>query len=131
MKIKRYSNFSINENVSEDLKYDIDQIFVEFLQDYEFSLEIKERFFNNDKSKYENEKYDKYKIPALILSLTKKSTDISDISRSTIDNITSLTYECSGKLSDIFKDVQIHILSFNRMNEHVFINVKIVAFLES
>lgn len=131
MKIKRYNNFSINEKINEDDKYDIEQVLVEFIQDHGFGLEIKEMFFNVDKSDYSNKIDTNYKIPALQLFLHKKGSEI-DISRSKIDNIIGLSYECVGKLSDVFDDVRVHHLSFDTGNENsIFIKVKFLVFIKS
>lgn len=131
MKIKRYNNFSINEKINEDDKYDIEQVLVEFIQDHGFGLEIKEMFFNVDKSDYSNKIDTNYKIPALQLFLHKKGSEI-DISRSKIDNIIGLSYECVGKLSDVFDDVRVHHLSFDTGNGNsVFIKVKFLVFIKS
>ena len=135
MKIKRYNNFSINEKINEkineDDKYDIEQVLVEFIQDHGFGLEIKEMFFNVDKSDYSTKIDTNYKIPALQLFLHKKGSDI-DISRSKIDNIIGLSYECVGKLGDVFDDVRVHHLSFDTGNGNsIFIKVKFLVFIKS
>ena len=131
MKIKRYSNFSINEKVDQDDQYEIEQVLVEFIQDHGFGLEIKEMFFNVDKSDYKTKIDTNYKIPALQLFLHKKGSEI-DISRSKIDNIIGLSYECVGKLGDVFDDVRVHHLSFDTGNGNsVFIKVKFLVFIKS
>ena len=131
MKIKRYGNFSINEKVNQDDKYEIEQVLVEFIQDHGFGLEIKEMFFNVDKSDYKTKIDTNYKIPALQLFLHKKGSDI-DISRSKIDNIIGLSYECVGKLGDVFDDVRVHHLSFDTGNGNIiFIKVKFLVFIKS
>jgi hypothetical protein len=132
MKIKRYGNFSINEKVNQDDKYEIEQVLVEFIQDHGFILEIKEMFFNENKSDYSTQIDNTYKIPALQLSLYKKGSDV-DISRSTIDNIIGLSYECVGKLGDVFDDVRVHHLSFDKVNgiDNIFIKVKFLVFIKS
>lgn len=131
MKIKRYSNFSINEKVDQDDQYEIEQVLVEFIQDHGFGLEIKEMFFNVDKSDYKTKIDTNYKIPALQLFLHKKGSDI-DISRSKIDNIIGLSYECVGKLGDVFDDVRVHHLSFDTGNGNIiFIKVKFLVFIKS
>ena len=131
MKIKRYSNFSINEKVDQDDQYEIEQVLVEFIQDHGFGLEIKEMFFNVDKSDYSTKIDTNYKIPALQLFLHKKGSDI-DISRSKIDNIIGLSYECVGKLGDVFDDVRVHHLSFDTGNGNsIFIKVKFLVFIKS
>ena len=131
MKIKRYNNFSINEKINEDDKYEIEQVLVEFIQDHGFGLEIKEMFFNVDKSDYSTKIDTNYKIPALQLFLHKKGSEI-DISRSKIDNIIGLSYECVGKLGDVFDDVRVHHLSFDTGNGNsVFIKVKFLVFIKS
>ena len=131
MKIKRYGNFSINEKVNQDDKYEIEQVLVEFIQDHGFGLEIKEMFFNVDKSDYSTKIDTNYKIPALQLFLHKKGSEI-DISRSKIDNIIGLSYECVGKLGDVFDDVRVHHLSFDTGNGNsIFIKVKFLVFIKS
>ena len=131
MKIKRYSNFSINEKVDQDDQYEIEQVLVEFIQDHGFGLEIKEMFFNVDKSDYSTKIDTNYKIPALQLFLHKKGSEI-DISRSKIDNIIGLSYECVGKLGDVFDDVRVHHLSFDTGNGNsIFIKVKFLVFIKS
>jgi hypothetical protein len=131
MKIKRYGNFSINEKVNQDDKYEIEQVLVEFIQDHGFGLEIKEMFFNVDKSDYSTKIDTNYKIPALQLFLHKKGSEI-DISRSKIDNIIGLSYECVGKLGDVFDDVRVHHLSFDEGNGNsIFIKVKFLVFIKS
>lgn len=111
MKIKRYSNFSINEKVDQDDQYEIEQILVEFIQDHGFSLEIKEMFFNEDRLDYSARIDNTYKVPALGLYLHKED---SEFSRSVVDNILSLSYECVGKLSDVFNDVEISEFQFKK-----------------
>jgi hypothetical protein len=128
MKIKRYNNFSINEKVDQDDKYDIEQILIEFVQDHGFDLEINEMFFNVDKSDYSTKIDTNYKIPALQLFLHKKVSDIN-ISRSKIDNIIDLSYECVGKLGDVFDDVRVNHLSFETGNANI--KVKFLVFIKS
>lgn len=112
MKIKRYNNFSINEKVDQDDQYEIEQILAELTQDHSFNLEIRERFYDVAKLDHSSRVDNTYRIPALELYLYKSGSDV-DISRSEMENILSLSYECVGKLSDEFDDVQISNLEFN------------------
>jgi len=97
--IKKYKDFSINEaSVTEDEKYDIEQILAELTQDMGFELELSKVFYSDNKTQW-SETFDTHcKNPVLRIHLTKKNELLEE---STIEGLLPSVYECVDRLSEL------------------------------
>jgi hypothetical protein len=99
MNIKKYKDFSINESkVTEDEKYDVEQILAELTQDMGFDLELNKVYYSDNKREW-HETFDTIcKNPVLSMNLRKKGDVLEE---STIEGLLPTVYECIGRLSEL------------------------------
>jgi hypothetical protein len=99
MNIKKYKDFSINEaSVTEDEKYDIEQIVAEITQDMGFELELSKVFYSDNKTQWHENFDTQCQNPVLRIHLTKKKAVLDE---STIEGLLSSVHECVDRLSEL------------------------------
>jgi hypothetical protein len=97
--IKKYKDFSINEaSVTEDEKYDIEQIVAEITQDMGFKLELSKVFYSDNKTQWHENFDTQCKNPVLRIHLSKKNELLDE---STIEGLLPSVYECVDRLSEL------------------------------
>lgn len=99
MNIKKYKDFSINEaNVTEDEKYDIEQIVAELTQDMGFELELSKVFYSDNKREWRSELNDVCTNPVFKIYLKNKKSVLDE---SSMERLLPSVYECVDRLSDL------------------------------
>jgi len=99
MDIKRYKDFSINEGkVTEDEKYDIEQIFAEMTQDMGFNLDLNKVYYSDNKLSNQGN-YDTYHNNPVLKIKLKRAGNLMD--ESGIEVLLNSIYECIGRLSEL------------------------------
>jgi hypothetical protein len=99
MNIKKYKDFSINEaSVTEDEKYDIEQIVAEITQDMGFELELSKVFYSDNKTQWHENFDTQCQNPVLRIHLTKKKAVLDE---STIEKLLPSVHECVDRLSEL------------------------------
>ena len=97
--IKKYKDFSINEaNVTEDEKYDIEQIVAELTQDMGFELELSKVFYSDNKREWRSELNDVCTNPVFKIYLRNKKSVLDE---SSMERLLPSVYECVDRLSDL------------------------------
>jgi hypothetical protein len=96
--IKKYKDFSINENVTEDEKYDIEQIVVELVQDMGFELEISKVFYSDNKREWRHDLNNVCNNPVFKIYLRNKKGVLDE---SSMESLLPSVYECVDRLSDL------------------------------
>ena len=112
MDIKRYKDFSINEGkVTEDEKYDIEQILADLTQDMGFNLVLKKVYYSDNK-RQSQENFDTYcNNPVLVIDLIRKGDFLDE---SGVKELLNSVYEAIGRLSEI-GEPEIKIFSLRKL----------------
>jgi hypothetical protein len=99
MNIKKYKDFSINESsVTEDEKYDIEQIVAELTQDMGFELELSKVFYSDNKREWRSELNNVCTNPVFKIYLRNKKSVLDE---SSMERLLPSVYECVDRLSDL------------------------------
>ncbi len=99
MNIKKYKDFSINEsNVTEDERYDIEQIVAELTQDMGFELEISKVFYSDNKREWRHDLNNVCTNPVFKIYLRNKKSVLDE---SSMERLLPSVYECVDRLSDL------------------------------
>lgn len=97
--IKKYKDFSINEStVTEDERYDIEQIVAELTQDMGFELEISKVFYSDNKREWRSELNNVCNNPVFKIYLRNKKSVLDE---SSMERLLPSVYECVDRLSDL------------------------------
>ena len=129
MNIKKYKDFSINEaSVTEDEKYDIEQIVAEITQDMGFELELSKVFYSDNKTQWSETFDTQCQNPVLRIHLTKKKAVLDE---STIEGLLPSVYECVDRLSEL-GDAELMKFSLTRpyVNKDTLIDILIMVTID-
>jgi hypothetical protein len=97
--IKKYKDFSINEaSVTEDEKYDIEQIVAELTQDMGFELELSKVFYSDNKREWRHDLNNVCTNPVFKIYLRNKKSVLDE---SSMERLLPSVYECVDRLSDL------------------------------
>jgi hypothetical protein len=127
--IKKYKDFSVNESkVTEDEKYDIEQIVAEITQDMGFELELSKVFYSDNKTQWRETFDTQCQNPVLRIHLTKKKAVIDE---STIEGLLPSVYECVDRLSEL-GDAELMKFSLTRpyVNKDTLIDILIMVTID-
>jgi hypothetical protein len=127
--IKKYKDFSINEaSVTEDEKYDIEQIVAEITQDMGFELELSKVFYSDNKTQWRETFDTQCQNPVLRIHLTKKKAVLDE---STIEGLLPSVYECVDRLSEL-GDAELMKFSLTRpyVNKDTLIDILIMVTID-
>lgn len=127
--IKKYKDFSVNESkVTEDEKYDIEQIVAEITQDMGFELELSKVFYSDNKTQWRGTFDTQCQNPVLRIHLTKKKAVLDE---STIEGLLPSVYECVDRLSEL-GDAELMKFSLTRpyVNKDTLIDILIMVTID-
>jgi hypothetical protein len=127
--IKKYKDFSVNESkVTEDEKYDIEQIVAEITQDMGFELELSKVFYSDNKTQWRETFDTQCQNPVLRIHLTKKKAVLDE---STIEGLLPSVYECVDRLSEL-GDAELMKFSLTRpyVNKDTLIDILIMVTID-